>query len=162
MPVTKSEPGAPAADGGLLAELVAETGVVTRFIAVLKVEQRALRESLVDSLKQLAQEKSALVMELARRQAKRERDASTADGAGIEAWIARNGGTAAMRHWLQLLDHAREARRLNHINGALIDTLTRNNRQALNMLQGAARRATLYGPDGLNQNYTGGRILGEV
>lgn len=162
MPVTKSEPGATAGNDGLLAELAAETGVVVRFIALLKVEQRALKEGHVDSLKQLAQEKSALVMELGRRQAKRERDASTADGAAIDAWIARNGGTAAMRNWLQLLDHAREARRLNHINGILIDTLTRNNRKALNMLQGAAQRATLYGPDGLNQNYTGGRILGAV
>jgi flagellar biosynthesis/type III secretory pathway chaperone len=149
-------------EGGLIAELAAESVVVSRFIALLKVEQRALKEGFVDSLKQLAQEKSTLVTDLGFRQAKRERDASTADGAGIERWIARNGGAAAIRSWRQLLECAREAQRLNHVNRILVDTLARNNRQALNVLQGAAQRASLYGRDGLNQNYTGGRILGAV
>ena len=162
MPVTKSNPSAAPGDDGLLAELAAETLAVTRFIALLKIEQRALKEGFVDSLKQLALEKSTLVTELRRRNAKRERDASTADSAGIDAWVASKGGPAATRSWLELLAQAREARRLNHLNGILIDTLMRNNRQALNMLQGAAQRASLYGPDGLNQNYTGGRVLGAV
>jgi flagellar biosynthesis protein FlgN len=151
------------ADGdSLLAELAAETTIVSRFLALLKVEQRALKEGYVDSLQQLAQEKSTLVTELRGRQAKRERDATSANSAAIGAWIARRGGMAATRRWLALLDLAREARRLNHLNGILIDTLMRNNRQALNVLQTAAQRATLYGPDGLSQSYTGGRVLGAV
>lgn len=162
MSATKLVQSATVISGGLLAELEAETSLVNRFIALLKTEQRALKEGFVESLKQFAQEKSNLVTDLRRRQSKRELEASTAEGAGIEAWIARQGGVPATRRWLELLDQAREARRLNHINGILIDTLMRNNRQALNILQGAARRATLYGPDGLNQNYTGGRMLGAV
>jgi flagellar biosynthesis protein FlgN len=163
MSVTKFKPDqAPAA--ALLAELNAEKQAVTRFIALLRTEQRALKEGLVDSLEQLAQEKSVLVGELNGLEARRDRNAASAgaDGAGIESWIGRVGGMQATRCWLELLDLAREARRINQINGILIDTLMRNNKQALNLLQAAAQRASLYGPDGRSENYSGGRMLGAV
>jgi flagellar biosynthesis/type III secretory pathway chaperone len=93
------------------------------------------------------------------RQARREREAGAT---GVEAWIARKGGPIAARGWRDLLDTAREAHRLNHINGILIDTLMRNNRRALAILQGVAQRASLYGPDGRTEHYSGGRMLGAV
>jgi flagellar biosynthesis protein FlgN len=152
------------APGGaaMLADLEAEKLVLTRFLGLLKTEQRALKEGFVDALEQLSQEKSKLVGELNKLEAARDQAAAraTADGSAIESWIAREGGVPATQCWLELIDSAREARRINQINGVLIDTLMRNNRRALNMLQTAAQRASLYGPDGHNQNYTGGRWLG--
>jgi flagella synthesis protein FlgN len=149
---------------GMLAELGAEKLALTRFISLLKTEQRALKEGFVEALEQLAQEKSALVGELNRLEAKRARDAAQVgcDGAGTAAWVAREGGMQATNMWLEMLDLAREARRLNQVNGILIDTMMRNNKQALNVLQAAAQRASLYGPDGRSENYSGGRMLGAV
>jgi flagellar biosynthesis/type III secretory pathway chaperone len=149
----------PAADGGLANELAAESALIERFVGLLKTEQRALKEGMVDSLEQLAREKSVMVTELRNRQARREREAGNT---GVEAWVTRKGGAAAARGWRDLLAIAREAHRLNHINGILIDTLMRNNRRALAILQGVAQRANLYGPDGRTEHYTGGRMLGAV
>jgi flagella synthesis protein FlgN len=157
----KLKPGAGPGDGWLIADLAAENSAVQRFIAVLNTEQRALKENFADSLEKLAQEKSALATELNRLQTKRERAAAGTPG-GVKTWIARTGGAAAVKSWLELMGLAREAKRLNHVNGILIDTLLRNNRQALNLLQGAAQRASLYGADGRTQTYSGGRILGTV
>jgi flagella synthesis protein FlgN len=162
MSLLKSNSSAMPGDPGLQAELSAEATTVKRFIALLKTEQRALKEGFVDALEQLAQEKSTLVSDLRSRQNRRERDAAAGGGGKIDAWIARKGGAVAARGWKELLDLAGEAHRLNHVNGILIDTLMRNNRQALNILQGAAQRASLYGPDGRTQHYTGGRVLGAV
>jgi flagellar biosynthesis protein FlgN len=161
MSVTRLKPGAGPSDSWLIADLAAESGAVQRFIAVLNTEQRALKENFADSLEQLAREKSALATELNRLQARRERAAAGTPG-GIKAWIARSGGPAAVQSWRELTDLASQARQLNHVNGILIDTLLRNNRQALNLLQGAAQRASLYGADGRTQNYSGGRMLGAV
>ncbi len=164
MSVTKlRQDGAPGARG-LLADLNAEKLAVTRFISLLKTEQRALKEGFVDALEQLAQEKSTLVGQLNQIEAKRDRNAGHAGAsvAGIESWITREGGMAATTCWQELLELAREARRINQINGILIDTLVRNNKQALNLLQSAAQRASLYGPDGRSENYSGGRMLGAV
>ena len=95
MSVTRFQPeGIPA--GGLAAELDAEKRVVNRFIALLKTEQRALKEGFVDALEQLAQEKSALVSEL-----NRLKPSATAPppppapmAAACESWIAREAGMA--------------------------------------------------------------------
>jgi flagella synthesis protein FlgN len=163
MTVTRFQPEG-IAPGGLAAELDAEKRVVNRFIALLKTEQRALKEGFVDALEQLAQEKSTLVSELNRLETKRDRAATAAgaNGGALQSWIAREAGMAGTTLWLELLDLAREARRINQVNGILIDTLMRNNKQALNLLQAAAQRASLYGPDGRSENYSGGRMLGAV
>jgi flagella synthesis protein FlgN len=147
------------ADGALAGELAAESALIKRFVGLLKTEQRALKEGMVESLEQLAREKSTMVTELRSRQARREREAGSV---GVEAWIERKGGPLAARGWRDLLDIAREAHRMNHLNGILIDTLMRNNRRALAILQGVAQRASLYGPDGRTEHYSGGRMLGAV
>jgi flagella synthesis protein FlgN len=147
------------ADGALAGELAAESALIKRFVGLLKTEQRALKEGMVESLEQLAREKSTMVTELRSRQARREREAGAA---GVEVWVARKGGPVAARGWRDLLDVAREAHRLNHLNGILIDTLMRNNRRALAILQGVAQRASLYGPDGRTEHYSGGRMIGAV
>jgi flagella synthesis protein FlgN len=164
MSVTKLKQCTAPRKATLAEDLAAEKDAVSRFIGVLKVEQRALKEGFVDSLVQLAQEKSALATELTRLAGNRDRMAlaSTAGKAGIDPCIAREGGTAAMQIWRELRELAREASQLNRVNGILIDTLMRNNRQMLNMLQATAQRASLYGPDGQTSAYRGGRVLGTV
>jgi len=159
MTVLRIQPGAANA---LLRDLDVEQRVVTRFVSLLQSEQRALKENLVDSLEQFAQEKYALVGELNRLSSARERNMRLAPGGSAEAWIAGAGGAAAVKAWREVVALAREAQHLNYVNGVLIEMLTRTTRQAINALQAAARSAALYGPDGQTRGYSGGRVIGAV
>jgi flagella synthesis protein FlgN len=141
----------------LLRTVEAESSAVTRFVALLKLEQAALSQGGVDDLVEFANQKSAVANELTllanQRNTLLAAQGLAADRAGIEAAIAGSikrqpSDTALSRLWSQIILLASEAKELNRLNGELIQIRMQHNSQALEAMQGASRTLHLYGPDG--------------
>ena len=141
----------------LLRTVEAESSAVTRFVALLKLEQAALSQGGVDDLVEFANQKSAVANELTllanQRNTLLAAQGLDADRAGIEAAIAGSikrqpSDTALSRLWSQIILLASEAKELNRLNGELIQIRMQHNSQALEAMQGASRTLHLYGPDG--------------
>jgi flagella synthesis protein FlgN len=141
----------------LLRTVEAESSAVTRFVALLKLEQAALSQGGVDDLVEFANQKSAVANELTllanQRNTLLAAQGLAADRAGIETAIAGSikrqpSDTALSRLWSQIILLASEAKELNRLNGELIQIRMQHNSQALEAMQGASRTLHLYGPDG--------------
>lgn len=147
-------------------ELQVEREQFDQFLDLLRTEQEALVHGDVERLPELAQLKADRLTALSRLAASRNgRLASEqlpADQLGMEIWIQRHDRDGqASRSWSALVALAREAQRINAINGAIIETQLRRNRQALDVLQQAANQLTTYGADGLAQVSAGKREIGQ-
>jgi flagellar biosynthesis/type III secretory pathway chaperone len=60
------------------------------------------------------------------------------------------------------MDLAKQAKDQNQLNGAMIEALMKHNKQALAILQEAAKQSSLYGPDGHAKSIGTGRQLGKI
>lgn len=137
----------------LLRTLEAESAAITKFVALLKLEQLALGKGAVDDLVDLTQQKNTVANELTllanQRNSALAAQGLRADRAGIEACIQREpSNTGLSRTWSQIILLASEAKELNRLNGELIQIRMQHNSQALEAMQGASRTLHLYGPDG--------------
>lgn len=118
--------------------------------ALLGRERSLLGEGQVDgdALGLLAIEKTAVLTALADAEQQR-RTACTRLGYGNDTAdddeAARTQGCRDL--WQQVCDGTREAARINHFNGELINVRLSNNQSLLNELQ-ALTGKNLYGPDG--------------
>jgi flagella synthesis protein FlgN len=145
-----SAPDRAAFEGSLRAELAA----LQAFCGTLEAEQTALLQADVDALLELSERKTEQVERLSAlagvRAAFLEAQALTADRRGMAQWLGRAPGDASglARLWQQLLELAAQAQALNQRNGGLIGLRLQHNQAALTTLQAAARRHTLYRPDG--------------
>ena len=153
-------------DASLIAELKSETEALQQFKALLQTEQQALVAGDVAQLTSLSQTKLEQVIHLNQLAAKRLQRAAerglNADRTSMEKWAVENG-PAAMNAWRDVLAMAEEARRLNELNGTLIQTHLRHNHQALSVLLSAINQANLYGPDGQNTPTASSRgIIGKA
>ncbi|MCE5182519.1 MAG: flagellar protein FlgN [Betaproteobacteria bacterium] len=145
--------------------LDAELQAFLDFIQVLQTEQEALIQGNVDFLIELAQLKSEKVVLLSQYAMSRSRFLDTQGCApelgGMGKWLRQHNSPHIAEVWRQLLEHAEAAQQLNKINGVMIETKLRNNQQALSVLQAAANKSTLYGPDGQTHAPGMGRPLGK-
>ena len=137
----------------LIQGLNEEAGLIQQFIDLLLHEQRALSDGDTDALPALAEDKSKLAGQLDRIAEDRGRAllamGFSADRQGIEAWCARfPAEQAATRTWERILDLAREAQALNHLNGELIRLRMNVTAAALEALRAGKSTLDLYGPDG--------------
>lgn len=145
--------------------LDAELHAFLEFIQVLQTEQEALIQGNVDFLIELAQLKSEKVVLLSQYAMSRSRFLDAQDCApelgGMGKWLRQHDNPHIGEIWRQLLKHAETAQQLNRINGVMIETKLRNNQQALAVLQAAANKSALYGPDGQTHAPGMGRPLGK-
>lgn len=116
-----------------------------RLTGLLDEERGMLGEGTVDgnALGQLAREKQRLLLALS--DIERERHVESRRSGKDTRASAREHGCLAL--WREVRERAREAARLNHFNGKLIDARLIGNQRILNDLHALSRR-DLYGPDG--------------
>ena len=153
--------------GSALADLLAqELGLLHSFVTLMRLEQSLLVDGKADVLAEIAEEKSGLAGQLARRAMAREEELGrrgyAAGRMGMDDWIKSAEGTTSRRRWQQLLELATEARALNETNGKLIAVQLQHNQQALNTLLAAVDQAATYGPDGQQRAGASGRSLGSA
>jgi flagella synthesis protein FlgN len=131
----------------------AEASTVSRFVDLLKNEQKMLTNGDVDGLAPIIQQKNTVANELTLLAKQRNTSLATQglgpDRNGIEAWCATHpASTKVGAAWSRVLALATEARELNRVNGELIKIRMQHNTQALESLLGASQSLSLYGPDG--------------
>jgi flagella synthesis protein FlgN len=134
-----------------------EQHIMSTLLDVLRQEQQLLVKAEIESLQAVTTRKTALVTQMTLLSAQRHRALGKAgfpaQESSMDAWIAASGEardeSAAL--WQALLEHTREAKELNRINGMLINKQMGHTQGALQALrpQGAAQN-NFYGPGGMS------------
>ncbi|MDA8382354.1 MAG: flagellar protein FlgN [Betaproteobacteria bacterium] len=152
-----------------LGDLCAEVAAFRQFIDLLRAEQAVLAQMDVEPLLELARRKSEKVVTLTQLAERRRRFLSSRGlDPMLEApvswtpYLDAERAQVAARHWREVLDLARAARRINDANGAMVQTKLRYNREALAVLQVARGQLDLYGPDGRTAAAHFGRPLAKI
>lgn len=151
-----------------IAQLVSdELTVLRQFVDVLQREQAALTDGQTDSLMALANEKVRYAQQLAALNKDRDTKLVAAGfgsgRSGMLTWhTAANVPAKVQNDLASVIELAKEARRLNELNGKLAADRMQHNQQALNVLLSAAQQSTLYGPDGQTHAGPAGRTLGSA
>ncbi|HSQ03485.1 MAG TPA: flagellar protein FlgN [Burkholderiales bacterium] len=136
-----------------VAAVRAERDEAAAFVALLKAEQRALRDGSAVDVERLAPAKSRMADSLSAHTAKRlaflDVLGYAPDSRGMHEWArAHPRNPAGVAAWEDLQEHAARAHALNDANGKLIDLRLRHCRQALAALKQACGLTTLYDPQG--------------
>jgi len=136
---------------------------------VLDEEHAALVEADADRLLILSADKARVVEHLRNLGQERTRamhglslDPNVPDFARHAVGPSGSDANGLATLWNALLDAASEARERNHGNGQLLTTRLTHNRAALETLSAAARRHSVYGPDGQNVIQPSNRTLGQA
>ena len=119
------------------------------FVTLLEAESKALAAGDADRLAALSGERQTLGLGIAERWKTLAAALGLSPGAGFAA--LRDKGEAIQpdqARWSRLDNLAREASRLNQVNGRLIEEQLRRNQAAIQVLQRAATNRGLYGADG--------------
>ena len=134
-----------------------EEHIMSALLDVLKQEQQLLVSADIDALPAVTTRKTALVSQMTLLSAQRHRALGKcgfpAEESGMDAWIAASGAAReeAAALWQALLDHSRQAKELNRVNGMLINKQMGHTQGALQALRppGAAQN-NFYGPGGMS------------
>jgi len=150
----------------LLKALSDERIAVRAFVELLQHEQVLLTENSTDLLPALAEQKSVQAAQLNELSGTRHRLLDqllpAADNAAILSWFESNSRECLLL-WQEIVSLAKQSKRLNNINGELIQMKLRHNQQSLTALTRAVSQANVYGPDGQTNFSPGsGRSLGSV
>lgn len=140
-----------------LAELHQTLGT---FIALLEREAHALKAGLTDELAAVVPEKTAC-SEAAGTAWNRLVVACGIDPRRGESLEASLSGTPALAgRWREVRQLVIQAERLNQGNGALVEAQLHRTRMALDVLQSASNRGSLYGANGrMVDTFQGGHTL---
>jgi flagella synthesis protein FlgN len=134
-----------------------EEQIMSTLLDVLRQEQQLLVTAEIEALPAITTRKTALVTQMTLLSAQRHRSLGKcgfpAEEAGMDAWIAASGEARAESAslWQALLQHTREAKELNRVNGMLINKQmghTQGALQALRPQNGTANN--FYGPAGIS------------
>lgn len=134
-----------------------EAHIMSTLLDVLAQEQQLLVSADIEALPAVTTRKTALVTQMTLLSAQRHRalgkSGFPAEEAGMDAWIAASGEARAESStlWQALLEHTRQAKELNRINGMLINKQMSHTQGALQALRppGAAQ-TNFYGPGGMS------------
>ncbi|MDP1551057.1 MAG: flagellar protein FlgN [Nitrosomonas sp.] len=135
-------------------ELETERNTLRAFIEILKKEENALVEGRIEKIDHLASDKSRLIEELIKLDDHRneylQKQGLSLEKSSINAWLAEqhSGQSEVKILWDELLDLAKTAQQLNHLNGLIISTQLQHNQHAFSALHCAAGNVSLYGPQG--------------
>ncbi|KXB30494.1 hypothetical protein AT959_14275 [Dechloromonas denitrificans] len=141
-----------------------ETAQLTEFIALLKLEQDALKRADASALPAISEQKLRLVEAL--NAIEQERGVALGADAGENArsamtrWLAANPEQKDIASsWKHLMDLAREAKQLHELNGQLIKMHLHQTGELLAVLTQQFQKNTLYGSDGQTSSTSGSRIV---
>ena len=137
----------------------AEAEAVERFVDLLAREQKALASGDTEALPSLLDEKNNLAAHLeslaSQRNGALQVQGFPANRTGMEAWCAKRPESKATTEiWPRIIAGAKEAQRLNRLNGELIGLRIRYNAQALEALRRGNSSLDLYGPNGQTTTQT--------
>ncbi|MCK9530839.1 MAG: flagellar protein FlgN [Gammaproteobacteria bacterium] len=142
-----------------LRELMArEQDGLVRLHRLLEAEHAAIAARDTATLERLAADKLSLLAELEgfakERQAMLQKTGLTADRAGFEALLGREGDDtpALMSQWDTLRDLLEACQEQNRVNGLVLDASHRATQQALGILLGQTREAETYDARGAVRN----------
>ena len=118
------------------------------FVSLLEQESQALTNSQTDELSAVVAEKTrwSSSAHMAWNRLVIASGIDTRKGETLDAALSANAGLHTKWHEVRLL--AETAERINHSNNTLIEAQLQRTRQALDVLQSAANRGTLYGSNG--------------
>ena len=131
-----------------------EQQLITTLVDLMKQEQQFLVSADSGGLNTITPQKSALVQQMASLASQRHRALGAAGfparEAGMEDWLAHCDDAGARKAWLELLEHTREAKELNRVNGMLINKQMANTQVVLNAMRtpAGASDTGVYGPGG--------------
>nr|WP_315396607.1 flagellar protein FlgN [uncultured Duganella sp.] len=116
-----------------------EEQIMASLLELLKQEQQLLVTAEIDGLPAVTAKKTALIAQMTLLSAQRHRALGKAgfpaEEAGMEAWIAAGADEHIARAWRMLLEHTREAKEMNRLNGMLINKQMGHTQGALQALQ---------------------------
>lgn len=160
-----AEPGRTA----IVEEVEAEVYAFGELCRILLAEQACLLRNDVDALLELAEIKSRTVERLSELAASRAAHLGDRgllpNSAGMQQWLDSQpsaDGAELDQAWGRVLALATEARALNNVNGGLIALRVNHGQAALSTLQAAAKRHSVYGPDGQSDFRPANRALGRA
>lgn len=141
-----------------------EIGLISRFVALLKEEQEALKQADAAGLPEISAAKIDLVKQLNSLEAERRLALNIADDektrAAMTEWLAKHPEEeAAAVNWENLLNLASEAKQLQELNVRLVDMHLQQTSEALVALTRQSEKHTLYGSNGQTAQITGSRIV---
>ena len=148
-----------------LAALAArETDQLKEFIALLKLEQDALKQADASALPAISEQKLRLVEALNTIEKERSVALGTAVGengrSAMTRWLAAHPEQKNIASgWKKLMDLAREAKLLHELNGQLIKMHLDQTGELLAALSQQFQKNTLYGSDGQTSSTSGSRIV---
>lgn len=141
-----------------------EIELISRFVAVLKDEQDALKRADPSALQDLGVEKTSLAEQLNTLESDRRFALGISDDQNtrqaMTAWLAQHPEehTVAV-NWEKLLDLAREAKQLHELNAGLVAMHLQLASDALTILTRQSGQNALYGSDGQAAPVSGSRIV---
>ncbi|MYM30588.1 flagella synthesis protein FlgN [Duganella sacchari] len=134
-----------------------EAHIMSTLLDVLRQEQQLLVTAEIDGLSAVTTRKTALVTQMTLLSAQRHRSLGKcgfpAEEAGMDAWIAASGDAQpeSATLWTALLQHTREAKELNRVNGMLINKQMGHAQSALQALRPQGQTPnSFYGPGGIS------------
>ena len=137
-----------------------EIALISRFVALLKDEQNALKCADASALPEISAAKIGLVEQLNLLEAERRAALGIVGRAAMAVWLANNPNdqTAAV-NWEKLLNLAQEAKQLHELNAQLVGMHLQQTSEALVILTRQAEQHTLYGSNGQAAQVSGSRIV---
>ena len=138
-----------------LENLREEAQIMAALLELLKQEQQLLVAADIDGLAAVTSKKTALIAQMTLLSAQRHRALGKAgfpaEEAGMEAWIAASADQHIAQAWKLLLEHTREAKELNRVNGMLINKQMGHTQGALQALQPQSSGANnVYSASGMS------------
>lgn len=134
-----------------------EEQIMSTLLDLLRQEQQLLVTAEIEGLPAITTRKTALVTQMTLLSAQRHRSLGKcgfpAEEAGMDAWIAASGVAReeSAGLWQALLQHTREAKELNRVNGMLINKQMGHTQGALQALRPQGGSANnFYGPGGIS------------
>ena len=132
-----------------------EAQIMAALLELLKQEQLLLVAAEIDGLPAVTSKKTALIAQMTLLSAQRHRALGKAgfpaEEAGMEAWIAAGADEHIAQSWKLLLEHTREAKELNRVNGMLINKQMGHTQGALQALQPLSSGANnVYSASGMS------------
>jgi flagella synthesis protein FlgN len=131
-----------------------EEQIMSTLLDLLRQEQHLLVTAEIESLSAITTRKTALVTQMTLLSAQRHRSLGKsgfpAEEAGMDAWIAASGEARkeSATLWSALLQHTREAKELNRVNGMLINKQMGHTQGALQAL--SPKGSNFYSPGGMS------------
>jgi flagellar biosynthesis/type III secretory pathway chaperone len=136
---------------------------LARFTQLLEQEAKSLQDIDTDTLSNIVQEKNRASLEANQAWERLVSAAGIAPGRGESVESALAAFPFLQGKWQEIRQLAKKAEQANKTNSILIEAQMLRTRQALDVLQNAANRGTLYGADGLMENsFQSGHSLNKV